>query len=386
MGARPVCVHGLPRQLRAVKAAIGPRRAVRLHLPLRLPEPCAQRRLRRECKRKLPHSCALFLSSSHHRISYYSTARRNFLERGLKIAKNGHTLQKKEGEKLLTLFLLTVLIYHRCFRRYDADPEPELGLPAKRLTFLSGPNRLQGYLCGTGDTLAVLAPGLGNGAFSYAPQIQWLAKAGLRVFSFDYTGCYGSTGRSCRGFPQAADDLRAALRFLEENGRFGSRRLVLLGHSMGGYAVCCALPGSRVDAAVCIGGVNSPMEATLSPVLHHIGVLAYAHYPALYLYQAARFGLRALRRTAAQAAAESGTPLLLVGGVHDWIAPLHRSSILAHLHALPQAQALLWAEPEHDGHADLLFGATRSEANPALMAQITRFLRPEKFDEMKKSC
>lgn len=96
---------------------------------------------------------------------------------------------------MLTLFLLTVLIYHRCFRRYDADPEPELGLPAKRLTFLSGPNRLQGYLCGTGDTLAVLAPGLGNGAFSYAPQIQWLAKAGLRVFSFDYTGCYGSTGR-----------------------------------------------------------------------------------------------------------------------------------------------------------------------------------------------
>lgn len=91
-----------------------------------------------------------------------------------------------------------------------------------------------------GDTLAVLAPGLGNGAFSYAPQIQWLAKAGLRVFSFDYTGCYGSTGRSCRGFPQAADDLRAALRFLEENGRFGSHRLVLLGHSMGGYAVCCA--------------------------------------------------------------------------------------------------------------------------------------------------
>ena len=155
---------------------------------------------------------------------------------------------------------------------------------------------------------------------------------------------------------------------------------------MGGYAVCCALPGSRVDAAVCIGGGNSPMEATLSPVLHHIGVLAYAHYPALYLYQAARFGLRALLRTAAQAAAESGTPLLLVGGVHDWIAPLHRSSILAHLHALPQAQALLWAEPEHDGHADLLFGATRSEANPALMAQITRFLRPEKFDEMKKSC
>ena len=104
MGTRPVGVHGLPRQLRAVKAAIGPRRAVRLYLPLRLPEPCAQRRLRRECKRKLPHSCALFLSSSHHRISYYSTARRNFLERGLKIAKNGHTLQKRRAKNCSRCF------------------------------------------------------------------------------------------------------------------------------------------------------------------------------------------------------------------------------------------------------------------------------------------
>ena len=170
-----------------------------------------------------------------------------------------------------------------------------------------------------GHALAVLAQGFGNGAFSpMRRRSNGSPKAGLRVFSFDYTGCYGSTGPSRAGaFRRQRTTLRAALRFLEENGRFGSRRLVLLGHSMGGYAVCCALPGSRVDAAVCIGGVNSPMEATLSPVLHHIGVLAYAHYPALYLYQAARFGLRALRRTAAQAAAESGTPLLLVGGVHD---------------------------------------------------------------------
>lgn len=187
-------------------------------------------------------------------------------------------------------------------------------------------------------------------------------KPGCACFHLTTPAATAARAGRAGAFLQAADDLRAALRFLEENGRFGSRRLVLLGHSMGGYAVCCALPGSRVDAAVCIGGVNSPMEATLSPVLHHIGVLAYAHYPALYLYQAARFGLRALRRTAAQAAAESGTPLLLVGGVHDWIAPLHRSSILAHLHALPQAQALLWAEPEHDGHADLL--SARPAARP----------------------
>lgn len=210
-------------------------------------------------------------------------------------------------------------------------------------------------------------------------------KPGCACFHLTTPAATAARAGRAGGFPQAADDLRAALRFLEENGRFGSRRLVLLGHSMGGYAVCCARREAGWSGRVHRRGEQSHGGHALAGP-DHIGVLAYAHYPALYLYQAARFGLRALRRTAAQAAAESGTPLLLVGGVHDWIAPLHRSSILAHLHALPQAQALLWAEPEHDGHADLLFGATRSEANPALMAQITCFLRPEKFDEMKKSC
>lgn len=173
---------------------------------------------------------------------------------------------------MLTLFLLTVLIYHRCFRRYDADPEPELGLPAKRLTFLSGPNRLQGYLCGTGGHARPSSrQGLGTERFPMRRRSNGSPKPGCACFHLTTPAATAARAGRAGGFPQAADDLRAALRFLEENGRFGSRRLVLLGHSMGGYAVCCALPGSRVDAAVCIGGVNSPMEATLSPVLHHIG-------------------------------------------------------------------------------------------------------------------
>ena len=196
---------------------------------------------------------------------------------------------------------------------------------------------------------------------------QWLAKAGLRVFSFDYTGCYGSAGRSCRGFPQAADDLRAALRFLEENGRFGSRRLVLLGHSMGGYAVCCALPGSRVDAAVCIGGVNGPMEATLSPVLHHIGVQVRL----CALSGAVPLSGRALRT--ARPAPHRRTGLPPSPGRRCCssaaCARLDRSAA-PQLHSRPSACAAAGAgpalrpEPEHDGHADLLFGATRSEAEP----------------------
>lgn len=275
---------------------------------------------------------------------------------------------------MLTLLLVvTVLIYQRCFRRFDAEGYGRFGCPAEFLTFRSGEQKLQGYLFGRGDTLVVLAPGLGNGAFSYAAQIRWLVMAGRRVFAFDYTGCYGSEGRSCRGFPQAAGDLKAALDFVESKGRFGSTRLCLLGHSMGGYAVCNAMPDYRVDAAVCVGGVNSAMEATISPVIAKVGPLAYLHYPFLWAYQALRFGVRALRQSAARAAEAAGRPLLLVNGVNDWIAPLHRSSIVSHLGQIHGAQCLLWAEPGRDGHADLLFGDSRDEANVPLMEAIDHF-------------
>ena len=273
---------------------------------------------------------------------------------------------------MLVMFLLTVMVYRHCFRRYDAPDYNCFGCPYDAVVFESHGRKLQGYLFGSGDTLVVLVPGLGNGAHSYSAQIRWFLQQGRRVFSFENTGCYGSEGRSCRGFPQAVEDLDAALRFIEINKKFGCRRLFLFGHSMGGYAVCNNLPRHAVDAAVCVSGVNSAMEATISPVYYHMGWLAYLHYPFLYLYQAARFGHRALMQSAARSA-QHAKALLLINGVNDWIAPLHRVSIVSHLPETTDAQCLLWAEDGHDGHADLLFGAQRQEANPALMQTIDRF-------------
>lgn len=281
---------------------------------------------------------------------------------------------------MFTLLLITVLIYNHCFRRFDSPDADSFDCPCQRLCFESNGQTLQGYLFGSGDTLVVLAPGLGNGAFTYSAQIRYFVEAGRRVFSFDYTGCYGSEGRSCRGFPQAVDDLDAALRFAAAHSYFGCERVYLFGHSMGGYAVCNVLPNHAVSAAVSVGGVNSAMEATISPVYYKVGILAYLHYPFLYLYQGIRFGLRAMRRSAAKAAKEAGASLLLVNGVNDWIAPLHRVSIVSHLRqiACDGVRCLVWAEEGRDGHADLLFGSTHSEANPLLMGEINRF-----FDNAK---
>lgn len=274
----------------------------------------------------------------------------------------------------ILFFLLTILVYERCFRRYDAAAPSDFGRPCHRLRFESDGRELQGYLLGQGDCLVVVAAGLGNSAYHYAPQIRYFLDAGKRVFAFDYTGTYESTGCSCRGFPQAIVDLRAALRFLHENNLFGSKHLCLFGHSMGGYAVCSVLDGSGADAAVSIGGVNSAMEATISGVYHYFGRLAFLHYPFLYLYQTLRFGRTAVLRQAIDGA-KHARALLLVNGVNDWIAPLDRASVVSHIGALhgQDVQCLLWGEPGHDGHADLLFSEDEARANPLLMRHIDIF-------------
>ena len=274
----------------------------------------------------------------------------------------------------ILFFLLTILVYERCFRRYDAAAPSDFGRPCRRLRFESDGRELQGYLLGQGDCLVVVAAGLGNSACHYAPQIRYFLDAGKRVFAFDYTGTYESTGCSCRGFPQAIVDLRAALRFLHENNLFGSKHLCLFGHSMGGYAVCSVLDGSGADAAVSVGGVNSAMEATISGVYHYFGRLAFLHYPFLYLYQTLRFGRTAVLRQAIDGA-KHARALLLVNGVNDWIAPLDRASVVSHIGALhgQDVQCLLWGEPGHDGHADLLFSEDEARANPLLMRHIDIF-------------
>lgn len=275
---------------------------------------------------------------------------------------------------MLLFLLLTILVYERCFRRYDAPKAEDFGCPYRRVSFESGGKALQGYLFGEGESLVVMAAGLGNSACHYSPQIRYFQAAGKRVFAFDYTGCYESEGRSCRGFPQALDDLRAALRFLRENDLFGSKYLCLFGHSMGGYAVCSILSECAADAAVSVGGINSAMEATISGVYHFFGRLAFLHYPFLYAYQCLRFGRRALLREAIDGA-QDARALLLVNGVNDWIAPLDRASVISHVHQVRNSgvQCLLWGEEGRDGHADLLFSDRPEDANPLLMRRINAF-------------
>ncbi len=284
---------------------------------------------------------------------------------------------------ILVCFLLsmtfTKVAYDVAFSRYD--PPEQRGLQAElaqrqTLQFRSGENLLQGYLYEGGrDGLVVLVPGFSAGADDYLQQIRSLLDYGWGVFAFDPTGSCASGGDSAVGFAQTLCDLDAALAWLEENRRFGYEKLLLLGHSRGGYAVCCALALAHdVTAVVSISGVNSAMEGVLSPVVERLGPIAWAGYPLLWLYQSTLFDRQTLQATAAHALAESSVPALLIHGDADAVIPLNAFSVVSHREEItaPQVEYLICSRPGQNGHSSLMFEADGS-ANSRLMAEINAF-------------
>lgn len=278
---------------------------------------------------------------------------------------------------------VTKVVYDHIFRRYDPPAaETEAFLQAQegqthRFFFEEIP--LQGYFYPTEEReiLILIVPGFHAGAENYAPQTEHFIQQGWGVFSFDPTGSYASGGDSYVGFPQALWDLEAALDYLDSQGRFGYEKLVIFGHSRGGYAACCALEsGYSVDAVISVGGINSAMEGVMEPFASSIGPLAYVNYPFLWAYQALLFGSGTVNLDAAQILSHSEVPALIIHGTGDTRVSPHAYSIYSYEEEILSEEVEFFAmdRPGQDGHVDLLVDADGS-ANDILMEQIEDFIR-----------
>ena len=273
----------------------------------------------------------------------------------------------------------TKVIYDSIFDRYD--PASEVAeVPRQEHSFSCDGLQLAGYLYDSGgnrrDTLVVLAPGFHAGGDDYLPQIQSLTDKGWPVFTFDPSGSCDSEGESCRGFPQEIADLDAALRYVEENDRFGCQSIALLGHSRGGYAAGCILNyGHDIDAVISVSGVNSAMDGIMGYSTEYIGPLAYGNYGFLWAYQAMLFGAEMTDLQAHEQIENSQVPVLVVHGAADEAFPPDEYSIYAHRQEItrPGVEYLLLEEPGQNGHTDLLFDGQEG-ANEELMEQISAFL------------
>ena len=276
----------------------------------------------------------------------------------------------------------TKIIYDRVFARYDAPaqvPEQLSGLLQQRQTcqFPSGENLLTGYYYSAEEPekahgLVVLVPGFCAGGDDYLWLISELRDYGWSIFTFDGTGSLQSQGNSQVGFSQVIPDLDAALNYVEKNQRFGYNDLVLIGHSRGGYAACCALEQREdVAAVVSISGVNSPMEAVMQMSAKAVGPISYGNYGFLWLYQAMLFGADTLNMQAWEAISQGSAPVLVVHGTRDDSIPVDTGSITAYEEKIGSSKVeYLLCDA---GHTDLLFDDDGT-ANDGLVDHIHQFL------------
>lgn len=302
---------------------------------------------------------------------------------------------KKLNQKRIPIIIITVIlafcavsmtatkmIYDHIFARYDTPANipgalSQMVQSRQVCQFPSEGELLTGYYYGAqapekAPGLILFVPGFHAGGDDYLWQIRQLLSYGWGVFTFDNTGTRRSAGDSQVGFSQAVCDLQAALKYVENQHRFGYNELVLMGHSRGAYAACCVLEKAQnVAAVVSISGVNSPMEAVMQMSTNAIGPVSYGNYGFLWLYQAMLFGADTLDMQASEVISESAVPVLVVHGRQDEEFPPDAGSILSHKKEIQSSQVeYLLCDA---GHTDLMYDADGT-ANDALMEQIHQFL------------
>lgn len=225
------------------------------------------------------------------------------------------------------------------------------------LSFMSGNNRLQGYLYGADNTkgLVVLSHGMGGGAEGYMAETLYFVEHGYQVFGFDNTGCYRSEGKNCVGLSQSVIDLDAALSYIEGESRFEGLPILLYGHSWGGYAVTAIFNYDHdIAASVGVAGFNKPMDMILEWTKNMMGNFAYIEYPYIYLYQKILFGKNA-NSSAVDGINHTDTPILIVHGNQDTVVGYTGAGIIAYSDTItnPNVQYKICDAEKQNGHNNL---------------------------------
>ena len=233
--------------------------------------------------------------------------------------------------------------------------------PQELLKFKSGKNMLQGYLLGAENTkgLVVVAHGLGGGAEGYLTPILYFVDEGYQVFAYDNTGYHLSEGKSSVGLPQAVDDLKAALTFIEGEERFAALPVYLFGHSWGGYAVTAVLNFTdRMKAVASVSGFSDPNKMIREWARRMVGKWAVAVNPFMVLHQRLSFGKK-LDIKAVDGINKADVPVMLVHGSEDPTVRLDGSATFSCKEEItnPKVEYLLWETEQQNGHLDILYKA-----------------------------
>ncbi len=125
-------------------------------------------------------------------------------------------------------------VYYYSYKDFDGLRFEPYEFLSKEGTILRGGfYSYEGY---NEDELVVFDHGLGAGHTAYMKEIEYIARAGFRVFSYDHTGCMTSGGEGTMGFAHSLCDLDACLKALKAEPSLSDVTYSVVGHSWGGFS------------------------------------------------------------------------------------------------------------------------------------------------------
>lgn len=220
----------------------------------------------------------------------------------------------------------------------------------------SGDNTLAGYLYGKDDQkngLIVISAGHQCSAEMYLPEIMYFVDQGFMVLSYDYTGSFGSTGKSIKGYVQAPMDLNTVLTYVENDTDFNELPILLYGHSLGAYTSASVLQiKHNVTAVVAASGFDDPTEQWDYSVKRFTGLFGNMISPYTKLFMKIKFTDLA-HFSAIDGINATDIPVMIYQGTTDEFYG-NVSSIYEHRDRItnPKCTLKLMEKDKHHGHYD----------------------------------
>lgn len=279
---------------------------------------------------------------------------------------------------LFTVVLLPIIISFAVMklfiRRYDMGKyslslrveDIESKYPVRNVSFLSGKNRLHGYVfeCADKDSpLVVFCHGLFGGAEEYLPFAMHFADKGFCVFMYDNTGCNRSEGKSIKGSLQGLSDLAAAMEYIKTDKALANRKKVLIGHSWGGFTAA-AYPDKDAgfSCAVSLAGFDKPPLAITDFLSGGYGKLFRLSVPYCYIISFLKYG-KACFISSIDRMNAADIPYLIIQGTGDRIIHYDSAAVYAGRSRVTNKKTvfILYDDEKHKGHDTIFRDADATE-------------------------
>ncbi len=232
----------------------------------------------------------------------------------------------------------------------------------KRLPFvhkLKGQETIQGYLYFQEDygdkPLVILSPGYGDTHLQYLFDIRMLTLNGFLVLAYDQYGTGMSSGRSMGYMAKGGKILDGILKDIEGRDVFKGHKVILYGHSWGGYCVLSVL-GKHPEIAKCVARapIDNPVLAPLETgKLILGGFLMDLCKPMAVLVSFIWHGPSAFKTAHGSLRHNNTTKVLITASAKDRVVPLMVSPIHC-LKKHPQENVATIVWPSRVAHNDLV--------------------------------